>query len=367
MKLTVSRETLLKPLQHLAAVVEKKQTKPILGNILMVADERGLALTGTDTEIELIAYVELDSIDEYGQTSVPARKLMDIFRSLPLDSLVKFQLTEQKMQVTSGRSRFSLSTLPAVDFPNLDEDESATKVHLSQKSFKHLLDKTSFSMAQQDVRYYLNGLFLELSGQRLRTVATDGHRLSMCDFLLEGQNFQNYGVILPRKSVLELSRLFEDVDDLVTLGIGEKHLRIIYEGFVFTTKLVGAKYPDYDRVLPKSGQNSLVGNCEQLSQALNRVAILSNEKFRGVRVCLSHGLMKIQANNPEQEEAEEEVEVDYNGETLELGFNVAYLVDVLNAIEEPYFSLTLSSNNASSIIQGVEDKRATYVVMPMRV
>ncbi len=367
MKFSVSREVLLKPLQHIAAVVEKKQTKPILSNVLIVADGNGLALTGTDSELELVAFIPLDSIEEPGQATVPARKLMDIFRSLLPESVVRFQLNEQKMVVTSGRSRFSLGVLPAEDFPNLEEDQEATKVHVAQRALKKLFDKTAFAMAQQDVRFYLNGLFLELSGRQLRAVATDGHRLAICDYGLEGQNFQHRGIIVPRKSIVELSRLLEDIDDVVTLSFGTNHLRVIYEGFVFTTKLVSAKYPDYDRVVPKTGGNSFVGNCEQFAQALSRVAILSNEKFRGVRVHLSQGSMKMRANNPEQEEAEEEVEIDYSGDLLELGYNVAYLLDVLNAIDDPYFRLTLSHNHASSIIQGVEQVDATYVVMPMRI
>jgi DNA polymerase-3 subunit beta len=365
MKFSINREQLLKPLQQVAAVVEKRQTLPVLSNVLMEVSEGQLSLTGTDLELELVARLPLEGEHQGGETTVPARKLVDIAKSLPAEAEVRFELDGERMLVRSGRSRFTLSTLPASEFPNQDEDSSGSVLKIAPTTLRQLIDHTAFSMAQQDVRYYLNGMLFELRPNMLRAVSTDGHRLAMCDAILEEQH-QEASVILPRKGVMELSRILGDAAEEVGLVLGRNHVRIVVGGITFTSKLVDGKFPEYERVIPKDGSRTVSADRETLRQALARVAILSNEKYRGVRVQLSEGSLRIVANNPEQEEAEEEVSVDFNGSPLEIGFNVSYLLDVLNTINGPQVQLELGDSNSSALLTDPEDPAALYVVMPMR-
>jgi DNA polymerase-3 subunit beta len=366
MKFTISREAFLKPLQLVAGVVEKRQTLPVLSNVLLVLKGEQLALTGTDLEVELVGKVQVDEAGGDGEITVPARKLLDICRSLPETANIQFNLEGQKVAVKSGKSRFTLSTLPAKDFPNVEDSPSALEFSVEQKQLKRLIDRTAFSMAQQDVRYYLNGMLFEVEKGRLRTVATDGHRLAMCTLFSEFPVDELHHAILPRKGVLELQRLLSDEGEEISLVFGANHFRAVLPDYTFTSKLVDGKFPDYDRVLPKGGNKEVEANREELRHALNRTAILSNEKYRGVRVQLASGNVTLVANNPEQEEAEEQVVVSYEGDNLEIGFNVTYLSEVLSVLSGESVKITLSDSNSSALLEEQESSDSTYVVMPMR-
>ncbi|MEP5765875.1 MAG: DNA polymerase III subunit beta [Halieaceae bacterium] len=366
MKFAISRDALLKPLNLVAGVVERRQTLPILANVMLVLDGDWLSLTGTDLEVELVGRVKLSGSGDKGEVTVPARKLVDICKSLPEGCEIEFKVEEGKVTVRSGRSRFILSTLPAGEFPNVEDSIGTHKITLLQGQLRRLIERTSFAMAQQDVRYYLNGMLWELQPDRLRVVATDGHRLAMCTLDAEFPIEDTKQVILPRKGVLELSRLLHDEGAEVAVVIGNNHIRATTDDFTFTSKLVDGKFPDYDRVLPRNPDKTVLGSRDELRQAFTRTAILSNEKYRGVRLMLSDGSVQIVANNPEQEEAEEVVSVDYQGGNLEIGFNVSYLLDVLGVLSSDQVKLSLSDSNSSALLEEPEHGDSLYVVMPMR-
>ncbi|WP_342244707.1 DNA polymerase III subunit beta [Pseudomonas sp. OTU5201] len=366
MHFTIQREALLKPLQLVAGVVERRQTLPVLSNVLLVVEGQQLSLTGTDLEVELVGRVALEELAEPGEITVPARKLMDICKSLPSDALIDIRLDEQKLLIKAGRSRFTLSTLPANDFPTVEEGPGSLNFSLVQSKLRRLIERTSFAMAQQDVRYYLNGMLLEVNAGVLRAVATDGHRLAMCAMEAGLEGVDRHQVIVPRKGILELARLLTEQDGEVRIVLGQHHIRATTGEFTFTSKLVDGKFPDYERVLPRGGDKLVIGDRQALREAFSRTAILSNEKYRGIRLTLASGLLKIQANNPEQEEAEEEVAVDYNGSNLEIGFNVSYLLDVLGVMSTEQVRLILSDANSSALVQEAGNDDSSYVVMPMR-
>jgi DNA polymerase-3 subunit beta len=366
MHFTIQREALLKPLQLVAGVVERRQTLPVLSNVLLVVEGQQLSLTGTDLEVELVGRVTLEEPAQPGEITVPARKLMDICKSLPSDALIDIRIDEQKLLVKAGRSRFSLSTLPANDFPTVEEGPGSLTFNLVQSRLRRLIERTSFAMAQQDVRYYLNGMLLEVQTGVLRAVATDGHRLAMCSMDADIEQVERHQVIVPRKGILELARLLTDQDGGVSIVLGQHHIRATTGEFTFTSKLVDGKFPDYERVLPRGGDKLVVADRQGLREAFSRTAILSNEKYRGIRLQLESGLLKIQANNPEQEEAEEEIAVDYNGSALEIGFNVSYLLDVLSVMTTDQVRLILSDANSSALVQEADNDDSSYVVMPMR-
>lgn len=366
MQFEISRETLLKPLQLVTGVVERRQTLPVLSNVLLVLEKGQLSMTGTDLEVELVGRVEVESGSEAGEVTVPARKLMDICKSLPDSASLKFELNDNKLVIVSGRSRFSLSTLPPSDFPSVDESSEGLEFSVSQERLKQMLDSTSFAMAQQDVRYYLNGMLFEVSPDYLRVVASDGHRLAMDTEDMKTPADKIMQVIVPRKGILELARLLAEGDDDVVIIIGTNHIRAKTANFTFTSKLVDGKFPDLERILPKGGDKKLVGDRNELRNSLSRTAILSNEKFRGIRLILNKDEIKILANNPEQEEAEETVLVEYDGDSFEIGFNVSYLVDVLSVLDTDTVQFMMSDPNSSALIQGADGSSALYVVMPMR-
>ncbi|WP_439134672.1 DNA polymerase III subunit beta, partial [Pseudomaricurvus sp.] len=313
MKFSVPREALLKPLQLVAGVVERRQTLPVLANVLIVLEGDRLSMTGTDLEVEIVARVQLPEAGESGELTVPARKLVDICRSLPDDAVLNFSEENQRVILKSGRSRFTLSTLPANDFPNVEQGPGDLQFSCEQQDIKRLIDRTGFAMAQQDVRYYLNGMLWEVQEGQLRAVATDGHRLAMCTRAVSVSTSDVTQAILPRKGVVELARLL-DGQGSVEVILGANHIRVATEAYTFTSKLVDGKFPDYERVLPKGGNKEVFGDRNELRQAFGRTAILSNEKYRGVRLLLTDGQLTIVANNPEQEEAEEQVAVDYTGD-----------------------------------------------------
>jgi len=364
MKFTISRDALIKPLNLVAGVVERRQTLPILSNVLLSLEGNQLSLTGTDLEVELVGRVELTSPGVDGDVTVPARKLVDICKTLPDGSEIEFTVEAGKATVKAGRSRFTLSTLPASEFPSVEEGQGELSLELPQSLVKRLIERTAFAMAQQDVRYYLNGMLLEIRSGRLRMVATDGHRLALCT-APEAVDAGDAAVIIPRKGVLELSRLLEG-DANVRLVIGSNHVRASNEQYTFTSKLVDGKFPEYERVLPKSPDKSVVGDRLELKQAFTRTAILSNEKYRGVRLKLSSDALEITANNPEQEQAEEAVSVEYQGDNLEVGFNVSYLLDVLSVLDGKKVRLSLADSASSALLEEAEAGDSLYVVMPMR-
>ena len=366
MKFSVPRDALIKPLSLVAGVVERRNTLPVLANVLLQVETDQLSLTGTDLEVELVGHVALPAPGDAGEVTVPARKLLDICKSLPEGSDLQFHVQEGKAVVNCGRSRFSLLTLPAREFPNIEDSIGSHQFTLSAQHLRRLIDRTAFAMAQQDVRYYLNGMLWEIRGGRLRFVATDGHRLAICTLSETLPSVEDTQVILPRKGVLELGRLLGDDADEVTIILGSNHLRATTPGFSFTSKLVDGKFPDYERVLPRSAENVVIADRLQLRQAFTRTAILSNEKYRGVRLKLSSNTLEIEANNPEQEQAEVVVPVEYEGDALEIGFNVGYLLDVMGVLSGDAVRFSLSDPNGSALLEESEAGDSLYVVMPMR-
>ncbi|MDX1588204.1 MAG: DNA polymerase III subunit beta [Oleiphilaceae bacterium] len=366
MKLTLSREALLQPLQAIAGVVEKKQTMPVLSNVLLIAEEDQLTLTGTNMEVELVSRVDNVALEQPGRITVPARKLSDICRSLPEEASFTLSVEAERMKIRAGASQFTLSTLPAEHFPNVEDDAESFRLSLPQGELRHLLEATAFAMAQQDVRYYLNGMLIEVSDQLLRAVATDGHRLAMTTYSMDTGIDSTRQVILPRKGVQELMRLLDDVVTPVELVIGENHLRATVGGFTFTSKLIEGKFPDYNRVVPRGGDKIVLADRVTLKNMLQRASILSHENIRGVRLQLEPNELHVYANNPEQEQAEDAMAVEYQGESLQIGFNVGYLIDVLNAISHDQVRMVFSDPNASALIESGGDDECVYVVMPMR-
>ena len=365
MKTTIKREDILAPLQKVIGAVERRQTLPILGNVLLKSTGGDLSLTATDLEIEMVANINSSGGDDF-QTTIPARKLLDICKALPDSSEINFTVDESRVSLTSARSRFTLASLPAKDFPGLDEISTLQSFSIPQNQLKSLFDKTSFAMAQQDVRYYLNGILMEISPGKIKLVATDGHRLALSEAALDTGVEEDKQIIVPRKAVLELSRLLEPGDSSANCMLSQNHLRVETSTLVFTTKLIDGKFPDYQRVIPVDGNKIMEVNRETLKQSMSRIAILSNEKYRGIRLTLSSGNLSIQANNPDQEEAEEELQVDYTESDMEIGFNVTYLIDVLNVLNSEKVQIKLKDSNSSAIISDSEDDTSLYVVMPMR-
>jgi DNA polymerase-3 subunit beta len=366
MKFTIHRENLLKPLQAVQGVVERRQTLPILANFLLTIKDGRLSVTGTDMELELVASTELPDV-EAGEVTVPARKLVDICRSLPADAEIHLEVDGERAQVRSGRSRFTLATLPAVDYPSSDSLTGELRVTVKEGQLRRLLELTHFAMAHQDVRYYLNGLLLDIGEGLLRAVATDGHRLAIAEIPVETGDTARQ-VIVPRKGISELLRLLGNGDEEVTIDVGSNAIQITLPEVRLTSKLIDGKFPDYRRVVPKAedSDKTVVVDRERVRQALARAAILSNDKYRAVRLCLEPNVLRVVANNPEQEEAEDEVEVVYEGEGLEIGFNVSYLIDALTALPGEEAEIHLGDSSSSCLITPKGEGDCQYVVMPMR-
>ena len=360
MKFSAEREAILAPLQAVIGVVERRQTMPML----MSARDNRISITATDLEVELVATVNV-GIQQAGDATLPGRKLLDIVRALPDKAPVTVTIEGERATIRSGKSRFTLATLPATEFPTIEDIRAQRTVSISQPTLKRLLDKTHFSMAQQDVRYYLNGMLLESDGKTLRTVATDGHRLAFCEADLDADAGSMHQVIVPRKGVLELQRLLGG-DGTVQLAVGASHVRAEIGDIRFTSKLIDGRFPEYGRVIPSSPTRKVTADRDLLRAALQRAAILSNEKYRGIRLAVKSGLLTLQAHNPEQEEAEEELEVTYAGEEMEIGFNVNYLLDALAALEAGEVDVGLTDANNSCLLSAASTPQAKYVVMPMR-
>ena len=363
MKFTAAREALLKPLQAVIGVVERRQTMPILSNVLMIARDGQLSVTATDLEVELVAQADVDT-ESGGEITVSGRKLLDICRALPEGAEINVSVSGEKLGVRAGRSKFSLATLPAAEFPVVEDIKAGQSLSVSQETLGRLIEKTHFSMAQQDVRYYLNGMLLETSEGHLRAVATDGHRLALSQAELDSKVDQQQ-VIVPRKGVLELQRLMTG-DGELNIEFGANHIRIQLDGIRFTSKLIDGRFPEYERVIPQESSNELKADRGAFKSALQRTAILSNEKYRGIRLVIRDSGVILQAHNPEQEEAEEELEVEYNGEDIEIGFNVNYLLDALGAVDSDEVTLSVQDSNSSCLIRQPGKDDCTFVVMPMR-
>jgi DNA polymerase-3 subunit beta len=365
MHITLQREEILKPLSYVAGVVEKRQTLPILSFVLLREQHGELTFTGTDLEVEIVAKLGAKAQGIDGVT-LPARKLLDICRALPESASVDLRKDGDKAVVRSGKSRFSLQTLPVSDFPNVQTAQWDLTAKISQKDLKRLLSQTHFCMAQQDMRYFLNGLLFEVGPNRLRVVGTDGHRMAVSDAVLESPTSAPRQVIVPRKGVHEISRLLEDVDSAVEISLNQNHLQVRSGSFTFTSKLIDGKYPDYAKVIPANQDKIVRVGRDAVREALSRAAILSNEKYRGVRLVLDDKSLKISAHNPEQEEAQEEIAADYSGDALEIGFNVGYMIEAIGALQGEQVVLGMSDANSSCTISAPESKTPLYVIMPMR-
>lgn len=365
MKISTERDKLLAPLQQVGGVVERRQTLPILANILVNAKQGMLSITATDLEVEMktSASVVCDGDIDF---TLPARKLIDICKALPEGAMIDIEVEGERAKLKSGRSRFTLGILPAKDYPVIEPLASNYSFTVKEAMLKQLIDKTHFAMAQQDVRYYLNGMLLEIAEGEIRTVATDGHRLALCETNCEVDPGIDTQVIIPRKAVLELGRLLSDKDDNVDIEISSNHIRLAIGNTVFTSKLIDGRFPDYNRVIPADCDKTVIANKDELKQALQRTSILSNEKYRGIRFQFSPGMLEMLAHNPEQEEAQEEMEIEYQGEELVIGFNVGYFIEVLGVISSAAVQLSLSDSNSSCLVEDPNSAGTKYVIMPMR-
>lgn len=364
MLFTISRDSFLNTLQTVIGVVERRQTMPVLANVLLQLSDDELSITATDLEVQLIATTkESLKVEQVGEITVPGRKLLDICRNLPTGTELRLSLDKERLTLRSGRSRFTLATLPATEFPVLEAVLGAQSFTLEQNILQQQIERTQFAMAQQDVRYYLNGMLFELKDGQLVTVATDGHRLALAAHALSHEIEAQ--VILPRKGVLELSRLLT-AEGEVTITLSQHHLQAELGDKRFISKLIDGKFPEYQKVIPSSTSNNINADRLGLRAALQRAAILSNEKFRGIRMELKENTLGIHSHNPEQEEAEDAIEIVYSGESFEVGFNVNYLLDVLGILESDEIQLGLTDSNSSCLITDSKMPGSQFVIMPMR-
>jgi DNA polymerase-3 subunit beta len=362
----IPRDALLKPLQAVSGIVERRHTLPILANVLVEQKDGRLFMTATDLEMQITAHSELAGKQDQSIT-VAARKLQDLLRALPDDATLNVDTSASKMVVRANRSRFNLQTLPAGDYPRISiAQEQQQTITLPQRDFRGLLKLAEFAMAQQDIRYYLNGMLLVVDKGSLQTVATDGHRLSYASLSVPG-SYTRQEVILPRKTVLEVGKLLEESDDELTIDLLANQVRFRFSNIELVSKVVDGKFPDYNRVIPTGHSKQIDLSRAELLQALQRAAILSNEKFRGVRLVLGTDQLKIICTNSEQEEAEEELEIDYKGEALDIGFNITYLLDVLHNLATERVLLAFGDANSSALITMPDRGDYKYVVMPMRI
>ncbi|QBB68907.1 DNA polymerase III subunit beta [Pseudolysobacter antarcticus] len=365
MRFSIQREVLLKPLQQVVGVVERRQTLPVLANLLVNVSADRVSFTGTDLEVEMVASTEAQDL-ESGEITIPARKLFDICRALPDGCKVDIKQSGDRVTVSAGRSKFTLATLPASEFPVIENIELVERVTLPEATLKELMDRTSFAMAQQDVRYYLNGLLLDLRDKVLRCVATDGHRLALAETTLDESVTTRRQIIIPRKGVLELQGLFETGDGTVELEFGRNHLRVHRGGVTFTSKLIDGRFPDYEAVIPIGADKEVRVGREELRSALQRAAILSNEKYRGVKLEVNPNRLRIVAHNPEQEEAVEDLEARTGVSDLSVGFNVNYLQDALSALRGDEVLICLRDGNSSCLMRATDSDQSRHVVMPLR-
>ena len=365
--LKASQENIVAALQSVVGIVERRHTLPILANVMIQKTPQSVQLTSSDLEIQIRTEADLGGDSANFTTTVGARKLMDILRSMPSDQMVSLESQQNKLILKSGKSRFTLQTLPAEDFPLVQESPNfGPMFSIPQKTLKELLHQVSFAMAVHDIRYYLNGILFVAEGKQLSLVATDGHRLAYTSATLEVE-VPKQEVILPRKTVLELLRLLSDKEGMIDMQFANNQAKFKFEGKEFVTKLVEGKFPDYNRVIPKNHKNAVTLGRVTLLNTLQRTAILTSDKFKGVRINLDTSMLRVAASNAEQEEAVDEIEVDYNGDSIEIGFNVTYLIDVLTNMSQDMVRMELADSNSSVLVTMAENPNFKYVVMPMRI
>lgn len=365
MQFTIKKEKIIKSLQQINNLLTNKPILPILHNFLLEIKENTLFITGTDLEVEIIAKIELNKKYENNSITVSGQKLFHIFRRLPQKIDIKIYLKDENLIIQSNKTRFSLSTLSSKNFPNTNKIEKKIEIKISQKKLKNLIEKTQFSMANQDVRYYLNGILLETKNKKIKTIATNGHRLAI-SYINVKQNLPIHSIIIPRKGVIEIFKILESNDKLLKLQIGNKNIRIYVENFIFTSKLLDGQFPEYKNAIPKYTNKILRINRKKFKEALLRASILSNEKLKGVNLHLSKNTLKIVANNPEQEELEEIIDVTYNNKNIEIGLNINYVLDVLNVLKCEIIEIFIKDPNSSIKIEDIENKKNSYIIMPMR-
>lgn len=361
-----ARDALLRPLQVVSGIVERRQTLPILANVLVRKEAEKITFTATDLEIQIQTAADIGAGKDAVATTVAARKLVDILRALP-EADVTLALAGKKLALQSGRSRFALQTLAAEEFPTVAMAEFSADFTLAANTLKYLLSMVHFAMAAQDIRYYLNGMLLVVDGSTVRAVATDGHRLAMCEVSKDGDAGTRIEAIVPRKTILELSRLLPDTEEPVRVQMAANQVKFSFSSIELVSKLVEGKFPDYQKVVPANNQKTFVVSRELLMAALNRAAILTTDKFKGVRCVLTPGSLRISSTNADQEEAQEELEIDYAGDGLDIGFNVNYLLDVLNNLKNENVRFALGDALGSALITMPDSEKFKYVVMPMRI
>ena len=365
--LKASQENIVAALQSVVGIVERRHTLPILANVMIQKTPQSVQLTSSDLEIQIRTDTDLGGDNANFTTTVGARKLMDILRSMPSDQMVSLESQQNKLILKSGKSRFTLQTLPAEDFPLVQESASFGPLFsIPQKTLRELLHQVSFAMAVHDIRYYLNGILFVAEGKQLSLVATDGHRLAYTSATFEVE-VPKQEVILPRKTVLELLRLLSDKEGMIDMQFANNQAKFKFEGKEFVTKLVEGKFPDYNRVIPKNHKNAVTLGRAILLTTLQRTAILTSDKFKGVRINLEAGVLRVAASNAEQEEAVDEIEIDYAGDSIEIGFNVTYLIDVLSNMSQDMVRMDLADSNSSVLVTMAENPNFKYVVMPMRI
>jgi len=365
--LKATQDKVLAALQSVSGIVERRHTLPILANVLIRKTGAQLQLTTSDLEIQIRTHAELGGDDGNFTTTVGARKLIDILRTMPSDQTVSLESNANKLVLKGGKSRFTLQSLPAEDFPLVQESANFGPVFsVPQKTLKDLLGQVSFAMAVHDIRYYLNGILFVAEGKQLSLVATDGHRLAFASATLDVE-VPRQEVILPRKTVLEMQRLLSDAEGAIEMQFANNQAKFAFGGMEFVTKLVEGKFPDYNRVIPKNHKNSVTLGRAPLLASLQRTAILTSEKFKGVRLNIEPGTLRIASNNAEQEEAQDELDIDYGGDTIEIGFNVTYLIDALSNMSQDMVKLDLQDSNSSVLMTIPENASFKYVVMPMRI
>jgi DNA polymerase III subunit beta len=365
--LKAAQNHILAALQSVSGIVERRHTLPILANVLIQKSGGQIQLTTSDLEIQIRTQVDLGGDEGSLGITVGARKLIDILRTMPDDQTVSLEQTAGKLILKGGKSRFTIQSLPAEDFPLVQESTALGPVFsVPQATLKNLLSQVAFAMAVHDIRYYLNGILFVAEGQQLSLVATDGHRLAFASAQLDVE-VPKQEVILPRKTVLELQRLLSDKEGSIELQFANNQAKFTFEGMEFVTKLVEGKFPDYNRVIPKNHHNSVTLGRVALLSTLQRTAIMTSEKFKGVRLNLEPGVLRVASNNAEQEEAVDELDIDYGGDAIEIGFNVSYLIDVLANMSQDMVKLELADGNSSALITNPENEHFKYVVMPMRI